>query len=161
MPSDLKNHIFKAAYENDLSPRLIAAIILQESGGNHFATRYEPKFFEKYIRGKNRQTLGGYFPDQSICNLTTELYLRSTSFGAMQIMGQVAREQGFIADYLAELYEPETNIDIGAKFFAHLLKQKNNNVEAALLKWNGGGNPKYPTEVMAKMDTLEVNKMLA
>lgn len=142
-----------------LDPLLIAAVIEQESKGNIYATRYEPKFFQKYIQPKNRQDLPGYIPD-SLPTLDTERRLRSMSFGLMQVMGETMRERGFDADYLTELFDPETNLEWGCGFLKHLI-EKHGDAKSALLAWNGGGDPQYANKVFAHIDSGDCHRHLA
>ena len=44
-----------ASEQFKISPGLIAAVILQESGGNAKAVRYEPAFFRRYVEGTPRE----------------------------------------------------------------------------------------------------------
>ena len=136
--------------KHGLNPQLVAALIHQESKGNPWATRYEPDFFKRYIQNKDWARLGGYV--SKAVSLETERKDRSTSFGVMQIMGQTARERGFRGDYLTQLLDPAINIEIGCDFLADLI-QKHEKAEIALLRWNGGGDPKYPAKVFAHIDS--------
>lgn len=131
-----------------MNPKLLAAVIHQESAGNTFAIRYEPDFYDRYV--KNQKPLQGYVPSR--CSLITEKNARATSFGLFQMMGQVARERGFRGEFLSELLDPETNIEYGSLFLKHLL-DTNKTTEAALLRWNGGGNKNYAKEVLSHIDT--------
>jgi soluble lytic murein transglycosylase-like protein len=69
----------------------------------------------------------------------------------MQVMGQVAREAGFAGHFLSELCEPHAGIDIGCKVLKGKLARAAGDVEKGLLYWNGGGNPEYAKQVMARM----------
>lgn len=101
-----------AAFQR-LPPGLIAAIIQVESNGNCWAMRYEPAFFTRYVAGHS-------FPCYAPCSFDTEAQGRATSWGLMQIMGQVARERGFIHPYLSALCDAETGIDYGCRHVAFL-----------------------------------------
>ena len=142
--------ITKHATRLDLDLLLVAAVIHQESAGDPWAIRYEPNFFRRYVQNKDRSRIGGYVP--RMCSFDTEKKARSTSWGAMQIMGQVARERGFRGEFLSELCDPDVNISFGCEFLAHLLRTRGS-VESALLRWNGGANKAYPTEVLAHIDS--------
>lgn len=137
--------IIDASKATGIAPTLLAAVIHQESGGSPYAVRYEPAFFKKYLETKTRKTLEGYVPER--CSFETEVRMRSTSFGLMQIMGQVARERGFKGEFLTELVDPKTNIKWGSEFLQTLLL-KHSDTEKALLRWNGGGNKDYGKEVL-------------
>jgi len=81
----IEHLIVKVATDHGLPPTLVRAMVMVESGGDTFATRYEPGFFEKYVR--NDGSVKAFAP----CSLQTERVMRATSFGLMQVMGQVAR----------------------------------------------------------------------
>jgi soluble lytic murein transglycosylase-like protein len=66
------------------------------------------------------------------------------------VMGQVAREFGFSADSLPELCDPATGVDLGCRILAKRMARTRGDVPAALLAWNGGSNPNYPAEVLAR-----------
>jgi len=86
----------QTAAKYGLDPNIVCAVIEQESGWNPSAIRYEPAFMTKYVA-----------PLYTAGKVTaTEAYARSFSWGLMQIMGQVAREEGFDGEYLAQLCDP-------------------------------------------------------
>lgn len=153
-------HIRLIALRSDLDPVLVAAIIWQESKGDPFAVRYEDNFFLNYLRGKNRKKLPGFWPPESVCTEATELRLRATSFGLMQIMGETAREAGFELPYLTCLCDPVINLTVGCQIFAGILKKKDGDTRKALLKWNGGSNKSYPSEVLAHIKAGECQHLL-
>lgn len=140
-----------------ISPMLIAAVIHQESWGNIYAVRYEPAFERKYLSKKTKSTLEGYVP--KVCTLNTEIKLRATSFGCVQLMGQVARERGFKGEFLTELFDPQLNIKLGTEFLQALLL-KHESTEKALLRWNGGGDPEYGKKVLRHIDTGDCQYLL-
>lgn len=142
--------IIEQAKLTGVSPMLIAALIHQESGGNQWAIRYEPAFFKRYVEGKTKATLQGYVPKR--CSLETERTNRAQSWGYCQLMGQVARERGFKGEFLSELLDPTTNIRMGAEFLQALL-HKYESTEAALLRYNGGGDPDYGKKVLSHIDS--------
>lgn len=122
---------------------LVCALVEQESDWGVWAVRYEPGFMRRYVAPMYTQgTMSA-----------TEAYSRSMSWGLLQIMGEVAREYGFTGPFLSELCDPETGLEWGCKYFSALMGKTSNNVNDALLRWNGGGNTKYPSEVMARIAT--------
>jgi soluble lytic murein transglycosylase-like protein len=125
------------AIKYNLEPALIAAVIEQESGWNPWAIRYEPEFYARYV-----QPLG-------LSNLT-EARARAFSWGAMQVMGQVAREHAY-AGPLPQLCDWATGLDVGCTVLSYKLTKAQRDVPTALQLWNGGGNPTYAKEVMARM----------
>jgi soluble lytic murein transglycosylase-like protein len=134
--SELISLARSVATRHQLYPELVCAVVEQESAWNPWAIRYEPAFRARYVA-----QLG--LP-------ATEEVARSTSWGLMQVMGQVARESGFNGKFLSELCEPATGIEIGCVVLTRKLASAEGNVTKALLLWNGGANPGYPAEVLAR-----------
>jgi soluble lytic murein transglycosylase-like protein len=120
-----------------LDPALVCAIIEQESGWNTYAIRYEPAFYAHYVMPQRGLT-------------ATEAYARAFSWGLMQCMGEVVREEGFHGD-LPSLCDPTTGINAGCKHFKAKLDNAKGGIQEALLAWNGGGNPQYPEQVLARV----------
>lgn len=84
-----------------LDPLWIKAIILQESGGNPWALRYEKNYsylFQPKIFAKHH-----------LISLDTEIETQKMSWGLGQLMGALARQQGHTG-LMAELVQPELNI---------------------------------------------------
>lgn len=113
------------AERHDLPANLVAAIVKVESNGNPWAVRYESAFYKRYVVP---------LPIIPIppCSLDTERVMRATSFGLMQLMGQVAREHGFAGAFLSELCEPEVGLEYGCR---HLAKLRDRHLE----KWGWEG----------------------
>jgi len=134
---ELARHI---ASEHGLEPALVCAVIEQESAWNPWAVRYEPGFLSRYVA-----------PLYTAGKLSaTEAYTRAMSWGLMQIMGQAARECGFEEPSLAELCDPAAGVEWGCRLLAKRVARAKGDVAAALLAWNGGANPNYPAEVLAR-----------
>jgi soluble lytic murein transglycosylase-like protein len=131
------------ASRHQLYPELVCSIIEQESAWDPWAIRYEPAFYDRYI-----------LPLRSRGEITheTEARARATSWGLMQVMGQVARETGFAKTFLSELCDPAAGIETGCAVFDRKLAAAEGNVAKALLLWNGGGNPDYADEVLARAE---------
>lgn len=134
-----------------LDPKLLTAVVMQESSGNPYAIRYEPAFFRKYLEGIDPKNLPGAQPNYKEVTPLTESRARAFSYGLCQVMGQTAREFGFKSDFLTELCDPETNLNLGARILAHHLLKTRGDVRAALLRWNGGSNKSYPDKVLARI----------
>lgn len=136
------------AAEHGLDPALVCAVIEQESAWNAWAVRYEPGFLSRYVA-----------KDYTAGKISaTEAYTRSMSWGLMQIMGQVAREQGFGGPSLAELCQPEIGLEHGCVKLAKAMGRAKDNVEEALLAYNGGSNPQYPADVFARIKNYVVDQ---
>jgi len=131
------------AQRHNIWPELVCAIVEQESGFNPWAIRYEPAFFQKYVAP---------FCAKALIKSETEARARAISWGLMQVMGQVAREAGFVGQFLSALCESTTGLEIGCRVLNHKILMADGNVRKALLLWNGGGRPEYADEVLARAE---------
>jgi soluble lytic murein transglycosylase-like protein len=156
-----------AAETHQLDAALVCAICEQESAWNPWAIRYEPAFYSHYI-----------VPQLSAGQISnTEAQARAFSWGLMQVMGQVAREHNFgvaslsagapnpqsslppqmhspdglVGAPLAQLCDPECGLEIGCRIFAGKLSAAHGDAARALQLWNGGGNPNYAPQVLARV----------
>jgi hypothetical protein len=141
-PNDMKSPELillarQTAIAHSLPPEIVLAMIDRESEWDEWAIRFEPGFLAKYV---NKLYLAGKFS-------ATEAYARSFSWGLLQIMGEDARENGFQGP-MAQLCDPATGIEFGCREFARIFKATNGDVNVALERWNGGGNPNYAGEVV-------------
>jgi soluble lytic murein transglycosylase-like protein len=130
----------RAAAAQSLDPALVCAVIEQESGWNPWAIRYEPAFFAKYV--------ANLYTNNKIS--ASEAYARGFSWGLMQVMGQVARETGFDAAFLSALCDPEQGLDTGCKVLRKKFDAMAGDMIRTLLAWNGGANPAYAAQVLAR-----------
>lgn len=127
----------QTATARGLDDSLVCAVCEQESGWNPYAYRYEPAFEERY--------------EKNIPNLSdTEREGRGFSWGLMQIMGQTAREFGFANTYLVALSDEATGLEWGCRKLKRCVDNHPNDVSAALEAYNGGSNPNYAAEVLAR-----------
>jgi soluble lytic murein transglycosylase-like protein len=117
-----------------LDPALVMAVCQHESSWNPWAVRFEPGFYRTYTSAMK-------LPE-------TEKTMRATSFGLMQIMGQVAREKGFDEPFLTALCDPLNGVMYGCRKLKECLDKENGSVSSALLRYNGGGDAKYPEMVL-------------
>jgi soluble lytic murein transglycosylase-like protein len=131
----------QAASSEALDPALVCAVIEQESAWNTWAMRYEPLFFSKYVAPLYTNNKVG----------ATEAYARGFSWGLMQVMGQTAREMGLNSPHLSALCDPALGVAVGCKVLKKRLDDARGDVRKALLAWNGGANPDYPAEVVARI----------
>lgn len=128
--------VSKFAVKYGLNPALVCAVCEQESAWCQWAIRYEPAFEERYVAGQ------GHDP--------TEQKARSISWGLMQVMGEVAREQGYNY-HLAGLCDPENGLEAGCRKLRACMDARNGDTAAALEHWNGGADPDYAKHVLARM----------
>lgn len=125
------------ATREGVDPALVCAVVEQESAWSPWAVRFEPAFYERYTKPMHLSD--------------TEEYTRAISFGLMQLMGESAREAGFTGKYLSELCDPTVGLTWGCRWLQRKLARANGDVTKGLLAWNGGGNPLYPSEVLARI----------
>lgn len=120
---------------------LLRAQVMQESGGDPFAFRYEPAYFRRYVFD-DPMTLKNEHPDA-----LAQKYgpLAACSFGLLQIMYETAVEIGF-GGRPEELFVPRVGLSFGAKQMARLLAWAGGDYYRALAAYNGGqgGNVKPP-----------------
>lgn len=121
----------------DIDWKLIAAIIMVESGGNPYAMRFETVWRYHLPLGQMidiSQMIG--------CSLETERMGEATSWGLMQVMGTVAREYGF-RGWFTELCDPRLGIKYGIK---HLQSKrvKYGSIQDAVSAYNAGNVRKTP-----------------
>jgi soluble lytic murein transglycosylase-like protein len=140
IPANLLALAHKAAATQSLDSALVCAVVEQESGWNPWAMRYEPAFFAKYV--------APLYTNNKIS--ASEAYARGFSWGLMQVMGQVARESGFEASFLSALCDPENGLAVGCKVLRKKLDAARGDTTQALLAWNGGANPTYAAQVIAR-----------
>lgn len=134
-----------AAFDADLDQALVQALIEHESSWNPWAVRYEPLFYERYISHMNGLT-------------ATEMTLRACSFGLCQVMGQVAREQGFDGKFLTELLDPANSVRQGLIKLKKCIELAHGVLQDALLRYNGGSDSNYPASVLNLMDKYRISQ---
>jgi len=120
-----------------LDSALVCAVCEQESAWNPWAIRYEPAFYDEYVRPLKLSS-------------DTEAHMRSVSWGLMQVLGQVARERGY-RDELAKLCDPDVGLAVGCDVLKAKLAEAGGNIHDGLQRYNGGGNPLYAEQVMGRM----------
>jgi soluble lytic murein transglycosylase-like protein len=130
----------KFAAAESLDPALVCAVVEQESAWNPWAMRFEPRFFSKYV--------AALYTTNKVS--ASEAYARGFSWGLMQVMGQVAREAGFDALYLSALCDPDHGLATGCKVLRKKFDSAAGDAQRALLAWNGGANPAYAAQVLAR-----------
>lgn len=139
---ELQKLAVMVALNMGLDPALVCAMCATESSWNPDATRYEPAFYNRYI-----SAMKGLSEE--------EMENRATSFGLLQIMGQVAREQGYDDPLENLLKNPVDGLTQGCKKLRKCISMEShehstyaNDRAAALLRYNGGGDAGYPGRVM-------------
>ena len=141
-----------------LDPKIIAALVYQESKGNSAAHRYEDAFYIKYVAKKTSSTLLGYVPSNSgqLPTLDTEKRDRAYSYGLAQVMGQTARELGYKKNDLLNLcIIPADGLAYGCAYLKKKFDATSSAIpqieryRTALLGYNGGSDPDYDDKVLS------------
>jgi soluble lytic murein transglycosylase-like protein len=135
------SEIDSAARAHRLPAALLAGVIQEESRFAEWATRMEPRYMRS--RAVRNAVVRWSRAHGGVPNAYTELADRARSYGLMQIMGETAREQGFGARYLAELYLPHNSIEHGALLLAQLMKRYSGDTLAAISAYNQGSARKH------------------
>lgn len=119
--------ILRVADTYNLDYDLLRAQVDVESAGDAWAFRYEPAFFERYIR--NRPTVAGarYGP------------LAACSFGLMQIVLETAIELGF-DESPERLFDPRVGLAFGAKYLQKCIARADGSYRIGLEHYNGAGH---------------------
>jgi soluble lytic murein transglycosylase-like protein len=129
------------AIQHGLNESLVCAVVEQESSWEPSATRYEPLFRERYIVPLI-VPLGLSLDEQTF---------RATSYGLMQVLGEVAREFGYTGD-TEGLKDPATGLEFGCRKLSQCMQRAGNDAYRALEFFNGGGNKLYAGQVIARID---------
>lgn len=125
---EIRKVIEDKAIEFELDPDLIQAFVMAESSGKPDAYRYEDAFYHHYTEPMN-------FSED-------EEKGRATSYGLMQIMGQVARELGFKGEFI-ELFDPATGLDYSLKHLKRFIKKyQTQGLDYAIASYNAG-SPRF------------------
>lgn len=159
--ADLKLLAESWAESSGIDRALLFGMIEQESGWEPWAWNPEPRY--RYFWNVKTKTpfrrvteleIGSEKPPADFPALfgdrDQEWWGQQASWGLLQVMGAVGRERGFLGPYLPALCDPSVNLFYGTRHFRALLTRYNGDTETALLRWNGGGNPGYPGEVMGR-----------
>jgi hypothetical protein len=141
--------IVTAAKVSALDPDLVEAMVLVESAGRAWAWNPEPHYRwiwdvakERPFRSLTQAEASSKWPPPDFRSLggdrDQEWWGQQASWGLLQVMGAVARERGFRGLYLPELCDVATNLMLGSKHFAALLRWAGGDVWKAVGAYNGG-----------------------
>jgi len=117
-----------AAKEHGLSWKLLAAIANQESAGQPYAVRYEPKW--KYFYNP------GFYAKKNAVTVETERTCQMMSWSYCQIMGAVARELGYEGP-MPRLCDATLNFKFAALKLVSIMK-KFPAMDSAISAYNAG-----------------------
>ena len=100
------------------------------------------EYVEKYSSKNELDKMLVYAIIKAESNFEPNITSTSGAMGLMQLMDSTAEEMAekLGIEYTVKeiLYQPETNIKIGTKYFAELLKSFEGNIELALAAYNAG-----------------------
>lgn len=129
-----KDKIRLYANKHGIYPSLLASVITQESDGRENAYRYEPAFYNRYIKG-NSDWMGYKFYNQP--------QVISASYGLCQLMFTTAwrhatseERNQMTADYRI-LYNVDFNMELGSRLIKYLWN-KYGNRQDVLAAYNAG-----------------------
>lgn len=133
MKTNYRAEIEAISSQFHLDPDLVEAIVITESSGKTHAYRFEPGFWQRYM--KDKQQWDGANPERV-----------SSSYGLMQIMFPVALEHGYKENAPEYLFVPTIGLFWGCTHLRSLLDWSQQNVNQALAAYNGGkgGNSTTP-----------------
>lgn len=123
--TDFSNLIRQVSTTYGIRYTTLEAMVLVESSGDPFAFRYEPAFYQHYIKDNPTAKARQYGP------------LAACSYGLLQIMLEVAYEEGY-TERPEGLFVPRIGLAFGAKHFAGLLRWADGDEDRALAAYNGG-----------------------
>lgn len=119
-----------AADTHKLPWDLVAAIVMQESGGNSWKPRYEPGYKWLYFARE--------IADRARVSYATMVMMQSTSWGLMQVMGAVAYEYGLNRESVPTmLCLPHIGLDYGCRLLVNLFQRYNEEAQV-ISAYNAG-----------------------
>lgn len=166
----------RIAHEHGLEPELVLALVAQESGGNVYAWNPEPPY-RYLVDCRTGRPFRPLTPTERASEVPPrdfpafagdrdqEWWGQQASWGLMQIMGAVAREQGFRGPYLPELCEAHVNLQFGCRVLASNIRWAGGNVAKALGAYNAGrggatgsAGTAYGQKVLARLARLKAGE---
>jgi soluble lytic murein transglycosylase-like protein len=88
-----------------------------------------------------------------------EAKIKDASYGLMQVLGKTAVGLGFTGDVYNDLYDPETNINLGTEDLAQLRHSYGNDFQRVYSAYNSGNPDLWQTsqEVAANVERAVAN----
>lgn len=133
-----KKEIIEAASKHDIPPEILASVVKIESNFDKEARRYEEFKDDKRIEEREAFKEASNYIDMP--NKDDGKWEDDASYGLCQLMGTTAfwlgwrpedSNQGFF-----ELYDPQTNLDLGAEYLAHLYSKYPEISHSNKERWN-------------------------
>jgi soluble lytic murein transglycosylase-like protein len=155
-----------------LQSSLVGAIVQVESDGYTYAYNPEPRYRwfwdvkanKPFRRVTDAEIASETPPSDFPClygDRDQEWWAQQASFGLMQVMGAVAREEGFAAQSLLELCDPEAGLLVGCRHLRRLVVWADGHLEYALGAYNAGkGNAAAPTGVAYAAKVLAAQRAI-
>ena len=120
-----------AATRYGIEPALVAALVMQESGGDTYAWNPEPHYqwfwdvkLGKPFRAVTASEVAAKVPPADFHSLAgdadQEWCGQQASWGLLQVMGAVARERGYRGRFLPALTDPADGLEYGCRHLAYL-----------------------------------------
>jgi hypothetical protein len=165
--------IEEAARTSGLNVDFVTAIVLVESAGDPFAWNPEPRYRALWnvrtkapFRALTDAEIASEVPPVDFPYLLggrdQEWWAQQASWGLMQIMGAVAREEGFARPYLPELTDPAANLKVGCRHLRRLVLWANGDLAQAAAAYNAGrggwrsdAGLHYAAKALAEMAAIE------
>lgn len=163
MTKELEDQIDVIAKSHGLDPRIVKAMVIVESSGDHTAWNPEPRYryfwnvkLWKPFRPISDAENASEYPPKDFPTLAgdpdQEWWAQQASWGIMQVMGAVAREQGCRDRFLTSLCrDAETGLLYGCRVLQGHLRWSKGVVDQAIAAYNGGHsgnqNPPYRNAV--------------
>jgi hypothetical protein len=142
--------------EVGLDPLLVLAIATVETGLQTWPCRFEPKWNADWFVDTKK------WADKLLQSEDTEKVQQATSWGALQVMGAVARQRGF-QGYLSQLAVPEIGVRFGCLHLKSFLERYKDEHDA-IASYNAGSprknaqnkyvNQSYVDKVMDNLNKL-------
>jgi hypothetical protein len=155
-----------------VSADMVEAVVLVESSANPWAWNPEPHYrylwnvrthqpFRKLTDAERASEVPPTDFPFLAGDRDQEWWGQQASWGLMQVMGAVARENSFDDPYLTRLCAPEVNLAIGCRVLLGLLLWSDGDVKKALGGYNAGrggwdspAGRAYATKVLSAMRGL-------
>lgn len=167
IPKEMQFYVQSYAMEFRMDEPTIAGIVMTESSGRWEATRYERNYRWLWDNARHKPftlarshadaTPPGFSGVHLISLPDVEFRQQRTSWGAMQIMGAVAREMSFMGD-LKDLNGP-LGLRYGVKLFSNLHHRfyREHGMVGVISAYNCGqpkpeSNPEYVAKVIHYAD---------
>src|SRR5690242_20059252 len=137
-----------ASASHKLVPELVCAVVEQESNWDQWLNRYEPDFEANPKYGPTIASQAHEFSASSLTKFSyettwqTEIKNRCTSWGLMQVLGQVARELGF-KEPIPSLCDVSNGLEIGCLELSRKIEEAGGDLHAGLQRFNGGSDLNY------------------